>query len=50
MFIPTKELYYWKTNKAWYGITDDGKYYLKDNAPPEAKESFAKFKKEMSKR
>lgn len=40
-----KELYIWKQNHEWYGITSNGEFYLKDNAPKEAKESFEKFKK-----
>lgn len=39
------ELFYWKTNKEWYGIKKDGTFYLKEDAPPEAKESFEKWKK-----
>lgn len=50
MLAYSDELYYWKSDKKWYGITENGEYYLKDDAPAKAKESFEKFKKEMSKR
>jgi len=38
-----EELLYWKKNKDWYGFTDDGDYYIKEDAPKEAKDSFEKF-------
>lgn len=44
MIAYSEELFYWRSNKDWYGITVDGKFYLKDNAPQKAKESFEKWK------
>lgn len=41
----SEELYFWSTNKEWYGIADDGSYFLKENAPEKAKQSFEKWKK-----
>ncbi len=37
------EIYYWTKNHEWYGIKDDGTYYLKENAPEKAVESFKNF-------
>lgn len=44
MIAYSKELFYWRSNKEWYGIDENGNYYLKESAPPEAKESFEKWK------
>ena len=41
-----KEISFWKTNKDWYRINKEfGRFEIKETAPKEAKESFAKWKK-----
>lgn len=44
MIAYDKELYYWKSNKEWYGIDKNGKFYIKENAPDKAKKSFEKWR------
>lgn len=37
---------FWMTNKAWYELKHDGdkwEYFIKDDAPEEAKKSFAHY-------
>lgn len=38
-----REIFYWKTNKAWYRINDNGDFELTDEAPERAQASFALF-------
>ena len=44
----TKYDLYWKTNPEWYDYTDDEDAvpYLTEAAPPEARESFARYLEE----
>lgn len=44
------EIYYWTKNEEWYGINEDRTFYLKENAPKEAIESFKKFQEYYKKR
>lgn len=42
---------YWKTNRAWYHYSDDEEEpvpILNENAPKEAKESYANYLKQIS--
>ena len=40
-----QERVYWKTNKEWYRINEQGKYELTEKATERAKASFALFTK-----
>lgn len=45
----SNELLYWRSNPDWYGIKENGEYYLTESAPDEAKESFEKYQKAFEK-
>ena len=38
------ERLYWKSNKEWYRINEEGKYELTEKAPERAKKSFELYK------
>lgn len=44
------EIYFWESNKQWYGINENGEFYIKENAPKTAVESFKKFKQHTKNR
>ncbi len=40
----SKERLYWKSNKEWYRINEEGKYELTEKATERAKKSFELYK------
>ena len=38
-----RETLYWKSNKAWYRVNDEGKFELTELAPERAKRSFEMY-------
>lgn len=38
--------YYWMSNENWYYVKDNGVCYIKDDAPPEAQESWKRYRKQ----
>lgn len=36
---------YWRKNRNWYDIDENYKVSIRDDAPPEAKESFKRYMK-----
>ena len=44
------ESMYWRTNKDWYTVDDNGNYHLTEKAPDRAKESFKLYNTPRSER
>lgn len=43
----TKLDFYWKSNKAWYHLTENGDFVVNDDAPEEAKQSYQNYKRQV---
>lgn len=39
--------YYWQTNKDWYYTKENGVCVIKDTAPPEAQESYKRYREQV---
>ena len=39
----TKYDFYWKTNEAWYTVKENLECVVRDDAPPEAKDSYNRY-------
>jgi hypothetical protein len=51
MTLYNEDLYRWKENEAWYGIDEEtGEYFLTDEAPDYAKESYSLLMEQKSQR
>ena len=44
MMTTDKDMFFWRTHEEWWDYTDDGKIYLKEDAPEEARKSYELFK------
>ncbi len=39
--------FYWRTNKEWYYLTENGVYVVKPDAPKEAQESYKHYLEQL---